>query len=70
MESRVRNHSGVGHGQATGGAEVRGRLASIRLDSSWTLALFCTKAEIRRQFNSTITFLTDHESLNCEEFFL
>ena len=39
-ESRVRNHSRVGHGQRTGGAEQRGRLASRCKDSVLTLALF------------------------------
>jgi len=39
-ESRVLNHSRVGHGQRTGGAEQRGRLASRCKDSVLTLALF------------------------------
>lgn len=67
MESRVRNHSSVGHGQRTGGAAVRGRLASIWPDSLST-ALFRNKAKVSRHYSRNITFSIGHESLNCVEF--
>jgi hypothetical protein len=72
MESRVRNHSGVGHGQRTGGAALRGRLASTCIwpDSLSAPALFHDKAKRCRHFNRNITFSTDHKSLNCVEFSL
>lgn len=65
MESRVRNHSVVGHGQRTGGAAGRGRLAILLPDSLLTLALLRNKTKIYRLLN--ITFSIDHRRLNCVE---
>ena len=48
MKSRVRNHSRVGHGQRTGGAEERGRLAGRCMGSVSTLALFHDQTEACR----------------------
>jgi hypothetical protein len=57
MESRVRNHSGVGHGQQTGGAVQRGRRAGRWTNSVSTLALFRDQARDCRELWRTITTL-------------
>jgi hypothetical protein len=71
MKSRVRNHSRVGHGQRTGGAEERGRLAGRCMGSVSTLALFHDQTEACRDlYLNCQVWHRSIEHFNCLEYYL